>query len=144
MSHSSHYTRVKTLMSAPCMACIACAASEPHTICMGARDGNSVRTKQVEIYCLVLTRGECAPQHNSLLPANQKDVLAYVQQRSPLIFRQQCSGDVLHSFLQWHWPCPGEHVAFCSAPRLSSCSLRLHQLLLSFRGFIYLGFLFSR
>lgn len=92
----------------------------------------------------MLTRGERAPQHNSLLPANQKDVLAYVQQRSPLIFHQQCSGDVSHSLLQWHWACPGEHVAFYSTPSLSTHSLRPHQLLLSLRGFIYLGFLFSR
>lgn len=88
----------------------------------------------------MLTRGECAPQCNSLLPANQKDVLAHVQQRSPLIFHQHCSGNVSHSLLQWHWASPGEHMAFCSTPSLRSHCLRLHQLLLSLRGSIYLGF----
>lgn len=48
MSHSSHYIHVKTLISSHCTACIACVTSEPQTICMGARDGNSVRTRQVE------------------------------------------------------------------------------------------------
>lgn len=88
----------------------------------------------------MLTRGECVPQCNSLLPANQKDVLAHVQQRSPLIFHQHCSGNVSHSLLQWHWASPGEHMAFCSTPSLRSHCLRLHQLLLSLRGSIYLGF----
>lgn len=94
----------------------------------------------MEIYCFMLTRGECAPQHNSLLPANQKDVLAHVQQKSPLIFHQLCSGDVSHSLLQWHWPSPGEHMAFCSTPSFSSRCLRLHQLLLSLKGSICLVF----
>lgn len=70
------------------------------------------------IYCFMLTRGECAPQHNSLLPANHKDVLAHVQQRSLLIFHQHCSGDVSHSLLQWHWASPGEHTEFFSTPSL--------------------------
>lgn len=67
--------------------------------------------KQVEIYCFVLSRKECVPQHNSLLSTNQKDVLAYVQWRLPLTCHKHCIGYVSYSFLQLQWDCPGKHMA---------------------------------